>query len=61
MSKVNTKALAKQLVSAAKWFPAPVRTEWGAGMMVADIELSKDETLTIYAHKKAIPKEGTCS
>lgn len=46
---------AKRLAALANWHPAPVRTEWGDdGMMVAYIELSKDETLTIYAHRDAI-------
>jgi predicted RecB family endonuclease len=37
-----------------QWRTAPVRTEWGDGMMVADVELSKDETLTLYAHESAL-------
>lgn len=37
------------------WRDAPTKTEWGNGMMVADIELSKDETATIFAHKDALP------
>ena len=32
------------------WSSAPIRSEWGAGMLVADVELSKDATLTLYAH-----------
>lgn len=36
------------------WSEAPTKTAWGAGMMVCDIALSKDETLTMYAHKDAL-------
>ena len=38
----------------AHWLPAPLKTEWGCGMLVADIALSKDETLTLYASVTAI-------
>ena len=31
-----------------RWHEAPTRTEWGAGMVGADIELTKDSTATIY-------------
>ncbi len=37
-----------------QWSEAPTKSQWGAGMMVADIALSKDETLTLYAHKSAL-------
>jgi hypothetical protein len=37
-----------------QWHEAPLRTEWGDGMMAADVELSKDETLTLYAHADAL-------
>jgi hypothetical protein len=52
----DVEAHAKRLAALADWRASPVRTEWGAGMMVADIALSNDETLTIYAHRKAIKK-----
>ncbi len=42
------------LIRAANWLDAPERTQWGFGMMVADIEITKDETLTIYAHRDGI-------
>jgi hypothetical protein len=38
-----------------EWHEAPVKTTWGAGMVAADIELSRDETMTIYVHEDAIP------
>jgi hypothetical protein len=31
-----------------KWSAAPDRTSWGHGMMVADVEIDKDHTLTLY-------------
>lgn len=46
---------AKQLLTLAKWSEAPTRTVWGVGMMVADVELSKDETLTTYVHRSVLP------
>ena len=36
------------------WSPAPQSVQWGGGMMAADVALSKDETLTLYAHKDAL-------
>lgn len=33
------------------WSDSPNKTEYGAGMVVADIELDKDSTLTVYCHK----------
>jgi len=46
--------LVASLVASAKWSPAPIKTEWGSHMMVADVELSRDETLTMYATESAI-------
>jgi hypothetical protein len=31
-----------------KWSDAPDRTSWGASMRVADIEIDKDHTLTLF-------------
>ncbi len=31
------------------WAPAPKRTEWGDGMVLADVEIDRDHTLSIYA------------
>ena len=36
------------------WSPAPQSVEWGDEMMVADLALSNDETLTLYVHKDAL-------
>lgn len=42
--------------SQPEWSAAPVRTQWGDGMMVADVALDKDSTLTLYCHKDDVPK-----
>jgi hypothetical protein len=34
-----------------EWGAAPVKTQWGAGMRVAEVALSKDATASIYAHE----------
>lgn len=39
-----------RVVEGLKWAPAPVKTEWGEGMMVADVALDRDSTLTLYCH-----------
>lgn len=46
---------AKALLAHANWSTAPRKTAWGDGMMVADVMLTKDETLTMYVHKSALP------
>ena len=33
---------------AFKWFEAPVKTQWGDDMVVADLEIDKDHTVSIY-------------
>jgi hypothetical protein len=33
---------------ALKWLPAPRKTEWGFGMVSADVEIDRDHTLTMY-------------
>ena len=47
-------ALAKALLSITEFDTAPVRTDWGAGMLIADVALSDDETISIYVHKDAL-------
>jgi len=39
-----------------KWTPAPTTTRWGSEMMVADIELDKDSTLTLYCAMEDLDK-----
>ena len=34
---------------------SPAKTEFGDGMVQTDIALSKDETLTMYCHRDALP------
>lgn len=41
---------ARSLLTLADWSGAPRKTEWGAGMFVADVMLTKDETMTVYVH-----------
>jgi hypothetical protein len=43
-----------------EWQEAPDRTSWGAGMHVACIELSKDETADIYVHEDALHLVAPC-
>lgn len=37
---------------ALHWSPAPNRTDWGAGMMVADIAVTPDSTATIFCEAR---------
>ncbi len=47
--------IAAVLSDELQWHEAAGLTvQWGAGMMVADVALSADETLTLYAHKDAL-------
>ena len=39
----------------AKWHKAPHSTQWGEGMVVTDVGLSKDSTLTMYCAEEDIP------
>jgi hypothetical protein len=39
-----------------KWSAAPDRTSWGHGMMVADVEIDKDHTLTLYCEADQVEK-----
>jgi len=41
-------------MTAATWTPAPASTEWGADMLAADVALSADETLTMYATQAGV-------
>lgn len=47
---------ARSLLTLADWHEAPSKTEWGEGMMAADVMLTKDETMTVYAHRDALTK-----
>lgn len=48
----------RSLLVLSDWNEAPRRTAWADGMMVADVMLTKDETMTIYAHRDAIRARG---
>lgn len=39
-----------------KWSDAPDRTSWGHGMMVADIAIDRDHTLTLYCEASQTAK-----
>jgi len=39
---------AKDEPVAWKWHQAPVKTSWGDGMVVADIAIDKDNTVSVY-------------
>jgi hypothetical protein len=39
-----------------QWSDAPDRTSWGACMRVADIEIDKDHTLTLYCEEDQTTK-----
>lgn len=38
-----------------RWQKAPIRTEWGKGMVIATIEIDKDHTLDLYCERDQIP------
>ena len=44
----------KHMIAHLEWKSAPMRTEYGAGMLVADFAISKDETATVCGHKDAV-------
>ena len=37
--------------AALKWQQAPVKTQWGDGMVVASIAIDKDHTLSLYCER----------
>lgn len=39
-----------------EWSKAPIKTQWGDGMMEAIISINKDETASIYVYKDATPE-----
>jgi hypothetical protein len=43
-------------VAALKWLPAPIKTEWGEGMVNADVEIDRDHTLTLYCEEDQTAK-----
>ena len=39
-----------------KWHQAPVKTQWGDDMVVADIAIGKDHTVSIYCERHQTAK-----
>lgn len=39
-----------------KWSSAPCKTEWGFGMVCADVEIDRDHTLTLYCEEDQTAK-----
>lgn len=33
------------------WMPAPIKTQWGHDMVVADIAIDKDHTVSVYCER----------
>ena len=33
------------------WMPAPIKTQWGHDMVVADLAIDKDHTVSVYCEK----------
>ncbi len=44
----------KLSIKDSKWFPAPRTITFGHDMMIADISITKDETLSIHCHKNGL-------
>lgn len=40
------------------WHSVPTLTCWGRGMMVTDIEISPDSTMSIYVHQADLALAG---
>lgn len=43
-------------MKARNWNPSPVKVEFGAGMVMTDIAIDKDHTLTMYTEKEMVDK-----
>jgi hypothetical protein len=39
-----------------KWFDAPIKTQWGSGMVVADLAIDKDHTVSVYCERDQTAK-----
>jgi hypothetical protein len=33
------------------WMPAPIKTQWGHDMVVADLAIDKDHTVSVYCER----------
>lgn len=39
-----------------QWFPAPIKTKWGEGMVMADLAIDNDHTVSIYCEANQVGK-----
>jgi hypothetical protein len=39
-----------------KWFPAPIKTEWGENMVMTELAISNDHTVDIYCEADQVKK-----
>ena len=44
-----------------KWHQAPVKTSWGNDMVVADLAIDKDNTVSVYVSATRPPRSRPCS
>jgi hypothetical protein len=58
LSAINAaiEAAEKQEPVAWRWMPAPVKTQWGHEMVVADLAIDKDHTVSIYCERDQAAK-----
>ena len=38
------------------WMPAPIKTQWGHDMVVADLAIDKDHTVSVYCERDQTEK-----
>lgn len=38
------------------WMPAPIKTQWGHDMVVADLAIDKDHTVSVYCERDQAEK-----
>jgi hypothetical protein len=38
------------------WMPAPIKTQWGHDMVVADLAIDKDHTVSVYCERDQTKK-----
>ena len=49
-------ALAEPSEPIVKWATAPIRTEWGAGLMEGLVEIDRDHTLRLFAEAEMVQR-----
>lgn len=55
-SEISTVETEKFYDPTMKWHRASNSTDWGEGMLVADVALDKDSTITMYVHRDDVMK-----